>query len=268
MGLNIFPVTIRGVTPAIHGLLCRPGHEHRSLPTVLYFHGLNGTRNQIFQDRYVEFARTISGLGCNLLSVDLRAHGERRENKERPAIENMMKIITHKEKNPFDGAFEDIKVIVDFLIDKKITLPGKLAVTGLAWGGMHAMYALKSERRVSCAIALLPVCKITSLIEFKGLVKNALVQKHEPFNFVEKVAPKPLLLVTGEKDTRADPRYAAMMYEKLYPEYLSAGADKNLAYTMMLGTGHAYDPRLADWVVKWLNEHILVDDKEKSPVLD
>ncbi|MEW6237842.1 MAG: alpha/beta fold hydrolase [Candidatus Omnitrophota bacterium] len=266
MPLNIFPVTIKDITPAIHGLLSRPGHEIRTTPTLVYFHGLNGSRNQIFQDRYLEFAEAIRDLGVNLFSVDLRGHGERRENKERPAIENLMKIITHKEKNPFYGAMEDIKKIFDFLVDRKIAHPAKMAVAGLAWGGMHALYALRQERRLRCCIALLPVCKITSLVEFKGLEKHPLIQQFEPLNFLEKLAPKPLLIVTGEKDTRADPHFAAQLYEKLHPEYAVAEAEENLAYAMMLGAGHAYDSRLTQWTVEWLEKYLLAE--EKGPMFE
>ncbi len=259
MPLHIYPVIIRSVSPPIQCLLSRPTSEFRSIPTIIYFHGLNGTRNQIFQDRYVEFAEAIQKIGCNLLAVELRGHGERREKKELPAIDNVMKIITHKELNPFDGAMEDIRKIIEFIIEKKITPPGEIAVAGLSWGAMHALYALKMERRIRCCLALLPVCKITSLIEFRGLEGNSLIQKYDPLNFIEKIAPKPLLLVTTEKDTRADPRYATQLYEKLYTEYVAEGAGDKLAYTMILKTGHAYHPKMTQLAVDWFRKHFLIE---------
>ncbi len=266
MGLNIYPVTIRGVSPTIHCLLSRPSHEERSTPTVVYFHALNGSRNQVFQGRYVGLAEAIKELGCNLFSVDLRAHGERRVDKNRPALENLMKIIHHKEQNPFAGAITDFSKIFEFLINKRIAHPAKIAVIGLAWGGMHAMYALKHERRLRCAVAILPVCKITSLVEFRGLKNSSLITQYEPLNYINKIAPKPLLMITGEKDNRADPIYASKLYEQLKPEYQSAGAQENLAYCMKLGGGHVYDPSMTDMVVDWLNKHLLVE--EERPSLD
>ncbi len=259
MGLHLYPLTIRSVRPSIHCFLSRPTTEFRSLPTVIYFHGLNGTRNQIFQDRYLEFAEAIQELNCNLLAVELRCHGDRRENKELPAIQNMMKVVTNKELNPFHGALEDIEKTIDFVVEKQIARPGEIAVAGLAWGGMHVFYALRKDRRIRCGIALLPVCDITSMIEFRGLKGNPLIQQFEPMNFAENLAPRPLLIITGEKDTRTHPKYANELFLKLREEYREAEAEENLAYSMLIGVGHAYDSRMTDYTIYWLKNHLLVE---------
>ncbi|RJP23320.1 MAG: hypothetical protein C4527_20435 [Candidatus Omnitrophota bacterium] len=261
MPLHIYPVIIRSVSPPIQCLLSRPTPEFRSAPTILYFHGLNGTRNQVFQDRYVEFAEAMQKIGCNLMSVELRGHGERREKKEMPAIDNMMKIITHKELNPFDGAVLDIRKIIEFIIEKGIAPPSEIAVSGLSWGAMHALYAMKTERRIRCGLALLPVCKITALVEFRGLEGHPLIAQYEPLNFIEKVAPKPLLMITAEKDTRADPRFAGYLYEKLYPEYVAEGAGDKLAYYMLLNNGHAYHPKMTEMAAEWFKQHFLIEQE-------
>jgi len=262
MPLHIYPVTIFSVDPPIHCLLSRPTAEARNAPTVIYFHGLNGTRNQVFQDKYVEFAEAIQEIGCNLLSVELRAHGDRREKKELTAVDNLMKIISHKELNPFDGALEDIRRIIEFVIEKSIAPPGDIAVAGLSWGAMHALFAIKQERRIRCGVALLPVCKITSLVEFRRLSHQPVIQKFEPLSYVEKIAPTPLLILTAEQDHRSDPRYAGELYEKLVPEYEAAGALDKLAYALLLGVGHAYDSRMAQMAKTWFKAHLLTEVEE------
>jgi dienelactone hydrolase len=260
MGLHLYPVTIQSVSPPIPSLLSRPTPENRSRPTLVYFHGLNGSRNQIFQDKYVEFAEAIQQLGCNLFSGDLRNHGERRENKEKPAIDNILKDLTQNGKNPFDGAIKDIQAILDALVDKQIAIPGKIAVAGLSWGAMHAMYALKTDRRVKGCIAMLPVCKITSMLEFQHMEGNALIQKYEPLNFVESIAPKPLLMLTAEKGVRSDPRYAIELFNSLRAEYREAEAEKRLAYNMILGAGHAYHSQMTQLAVNWLKHYLLEEE--------
>lgn len=212
----------------------------------------------------MEFAEAMQELGCNLLAVELRCHGDRREKKELPAIQNMMKVITHKELNPFDGAMVDIEKIIDFVVEKQIARPGEIAVTGMAWGGMHVFYALRKDRRIRCGIALLPVCSIAEMIEFRTLKNNPLIQQYEPMNFAERLAPKPLLIVTGEKDTRAHPKYANALFNKLRPEYREADVEDNLAYSMLLGVGHAYDPQMTELTVYWLKKHLIVESSGPS----
>ncbi len=214
MALHIYPATIRGVTPPIQCLLARPTPKTRTAPTLIYFHGLNGSRKQIFQGRYAELAEAIQENGWNILSVELRGHGSRRVNKNLSAIENIVNTITSNDHNPLDGALADIPAIVDFLLDKKIASVGAIATAGLSWGGMHALYALQKEPRIQCAAALMPICKITGMVEFQELEGHPLVERFEPLHALRELAPKPLLMITTEKDRRAHPRYASQLYEK------------------------------------------------------
>ena len=264
MALHIYPVTIRSVTPFVQCLLSRPTTENRSAPTLIYFHGFNGTRNQIFQDKYVEFAEAVQAIGYNLLSIDLRGHGDRRDDRKSHALDNVMKLMKHPQKNPFDGAIADIEKTVQFLIEKKICLPQQIAACGLSWGAMHALYALKQSYHVRCCIALLPVGKITNMVEFKRMSTDPLVKKYDPLNYVTGIAPKPLLMISAENDTRINPLYAGQLYEKLYPEYKAAGAGDKLVYKMLLDVGHHYDSKMADMTVKWLKEHLVADPSTKT----
>ncbi|MDP8245049.1 MAG: alpha/beta fold hydrolase [Candidatus Hinthialibacter antarcticus] len=257
MALHVYPVTIGQISPPIHGLLSRPSAKDRTLPTLIYYHGLNGSRNQAFQDRYLILAEAIQALNCNLLSVDLRAHGERRADKNVPAVENFIRLLSDKEKNPFEGALADVKRTVDFVIEKKIALPQQIGVIGLSWGGTHVLYALKNERRIRCGISLLPVCSIGSLLEFRAMKEHPLIKEFEPLNYIKSLAPKPLLMITGEKDKRAEPRFASDLFQELEIEYGDAGAADRLAYAMLLNAGHAYDERMTDIVVNWIQEYLI-----------
>lgn len=257
MALHIYPVTIRSVSPPIQCLLSRPTTEFRCTHTIIYFHGLNGTRNQIFQDRYMEFAEAMQEIDCNLLSIELPYHGERRKDKETPAVQNMLKVIGSEERNPFVCAIEDIQKIIDFIVEKKITRPGEVGVVGLAWGATNALYALRKERRIRCGVVLLPVCKISSLVEFRTLAGQPIVEEYEPLNYVQKIAPKPLLFVTGEQDSRANPVYASELYFKLQKEYEEANIPDKLAYTMLAGVAHAYDSQMSELAKEWFKKYLL-----------
>lgn len=264
MSLHIYPVTIRTVSPFVQCLLSRPTTENRPAPTLLYFHGFNGTRNQIFQESYVEFAESIQAIGYNLLSIDLRGHGDRRENRQTPALENVMKLMKHPTKNPFDGAVEDIEKTIQFLVEKQISLPNQIASSGLSWGALHAMFALKLSHHVRCCIALLPMGKITNMVEFRRMGKDPLIQKYDPPNYIQRIAPKPLLMISAENDTRIDPLYAGRLYQHLHPEYKAAGASEKLAYKMLLDVGHHYDSRMSKMTVAWLKQHLVADPSHKT----
>lgn len=263
MGLHVYPVTIGQITPAIHGLLARPTGEDHTLPTLIYYHGLNGSRNQAFQDRYKALAEAAQAMNCNLLSVDLRAHGERRADKSATAVENFVRALHDKERHPIEGAIKDATRTVDFLIEKKIAHPQQIGVIGLSWGATHALYALKTERRIRCGIALLPVCRIGGLLEFRSLKDNPALKAYEPLEFVNEIAPKPLLIVTGENDKRADPGCSSKLFQQLEIEYAEKEAEDKLAYAMLLGAGHAYDPRMTDMTMEWIDRFLI--PKEDIP---
>ncbi|MFB3785191.1 MAG: alpha/beta hydrolase family protein [bacterium] len=265
MGLHLYPIIIRGVNPPVAGLLSRPTEEFRPLPTVIFFHGLNGSRSQVFQGRYQELAEALQRLECNLLSVELRGHGERRENKTQPAAQNLLRVIAHRTLNPFAGAMEDIAKIVEFTAEKKIAPPEAIAVAGISWGALSVFYALHQEPRVLGGIALLPVCRITDLLEFRRLQGKAAVEQYDPIHFTSGIAPKPLLFITGEKDTRANPRYASELYERLLPDYEAAGAASRLAYIMLPGAGHAYIPAMTAAVADWIKTNLVEKCSREAP---
>ncbi len=205
----------------------------------------------------MEFALTMQEMGCNLLSLELPYHGERRKDKDLPAVQNMLKSIGHEQLNPFVCMIEDIQKTIDFIVEKKITRPGEIGVVGLAWGAANALYAMRKERRIRCGVVLLPVCKITNLVEFRSLEGQPVVEEYEPLNYVEKIAPKPLLFVTGENDNRANPVYASQLFEKLRPEYEAAGVADKLAYTMLAGVAHAYDSQMSDLAKEWFGKYLV-----------
>ena len=256
MGLHVYPVSIQSVHPPIRCLWSRPSPEFRTGPTVIYFHGLNSNRNQIFQETYLPLAEAIQALHYNLFAVELRHHGERRANKESTAVQNWLTEFAKNASNPFADTLTDLHAIVDFLLEKKIATPDRIAVTGLSWGAMHALYALTAEPRIHTGVALLPVCQIRSLIELKPLAHHPLLQQYEPLHYVKGLAPKPLLFVTAQNDTRAQPQHALALYRQLQTEYQQIGAETHLAYSMILGATHAYHPQLTERTTYWLRQHL------------
>lgn len=255
MALHISPLLIHGVKC----LLSRPTKDDRCLPTVIYLHSLNGNRDQIFLDRYQGFAEAMKSLKCNLLSVELPGHGDRRKDRDIPASLILTKLLCRDEDNPLLCFEEDIKKIVDFMLKEPIAPSGGIAVVGMGWGAMNGLYALRRERRIRCGALISPVCTIAGLMEFRHLQGHPIVEKYEPLNYVEKIAPKPLLFITGEKDMRANPLFASQMYQKLEPEYAALGAASQLSYIMLAGANHIYNDDITALVVDWFKKYLLAN---------
>lgn len=264
MSLHLFPVTIGKIDPPIHGILSQPEQKLRTLPTVIYFHGLNGTRNQPFQDRYRGIAELFQQRQVNFLSVDLREHGERRHRKHGTPTENILHMLKEGDANPIEQAFEDFQRLVEFVIEKQIARPPHIGAMGLSWGALHAMYALQQEEQIQTAVALLPVCCIHSLVEFRKFHNHPKVMPYEPLEFLRTLAPKPLLMITAEKDTRSRASYASDLYHQLLEDYRRAAAEENLIYAMMLDHGHSFHQRMTELTNDWI-DRFLVADHVPSP---
>ncbi len=258
MDLQLFPLTIRSVHPPIPCLLSRPKEELRSAATVIYFHSLNGARDQIFKDRYLEFALAMRTIGCNLLSIELPCHGERRKNVKISPMQNILHGIGSDTQNPFACIIEDTHKIIDFLIEKRIARVGEIGIAGMAWGAVNAFCALCNEPRIRCSVLFLPVCRISSMTEFRPLKGQAIVEQFEPMNYVKNIAPKPLLFITGEKDQRANPQYTSELYQKLLPEYEAIHAREKLAYKMLLGVAHQYESQMTALAIEWFNKYLFI----------
>lgn len=121
----------------------------------------------------------------------------------------------------FLGALEDARKALAILSSREDVDTQNLAVIGHSFGGLVATYTTARDVRVKAVIALCPVASIgehLTVTHRKNILKRGLpfvsgltitkaqeqwetlARRYDPVQYVDKISPRPLLLIHGDKD--------------------------------------------------------------------
>ncbi|MDR7306243.1 alpha/beta hydrolase [Rhodoferax saidenbachensis] len=162
--------------------------------TVVHFHG--NAQNMTAHWQYVAW---LPRRGYNVLAFDYRGYGA---SQGEPEVK---------------GVFEDSRSALDYVRTRKDVNPGRLLVLGQSLGGTNAIAAVGSGNRVGVrAVAIeatfYSYSRIASdKVSGAGLLMN---DSYSAANFVDRLAPLPLLLIHGTADPVIPYAHAVQLLDK------------------------------------------------------
>jgi alpha/beta superfamily hydrolase len=172
------------------------------------------------------------------------------------------------------GWARDLEAVIDYLWELSELERAHLSLLGFSGGAAIAIYVAANDKRVSCVAAC--ACpaeftflsgvdepqKIVDYFRGIGIIRDegfpASAEKWlndfnevRPSDYIAGIAPRPLLLVHGNKDETVDVDHARGLYER-------AGKPKQL--TIIDGAGHRLrqDERAMKQVIGWLKNRCQV----------
>jgi DNA-binding MurR/RpiR family transcriptional regulator/pimeloyl-ACP methyl ester carboxylesterase len=272
---SVFLPTAGDPIPAI--LLTREDPP-RPRPLILYFSGYNWAKEEALPGSgsvnnpiCPRFIAALLNAGYHVLVVDAQAHGERK----RPWEDTQTLLYESLSGKGLD-VLVAARTEAPFLVDgaRSLGVSGDatpIAVVGQSWGGLQALYTLAGDARIVCGVSIMPVIHIPSLIyllereRFPSLEGMPRVVASEPGPWMAGLlAPRPLLLICGEKDEIAPARNTRRFAEAIRPSYMAAGATQHLEYMVLPNVEHEYNKRMIDETITWLARYLapLADEKE------
>lgn len=102
-----------------------------SARAVILIHGLGDNRVGM-----LPYAAALDGLDANLVLIDLRAHGESGGDALTYGV---------RERG-------DVKAVIDWLIERDLARPGRIALVGISLGGSVALQTAADDRRVAAVV--------------------------------------------------------------------------------------------------------------------
>ena len=180
----------------------------------------------------------------------------------------------------------DLLCVLDYLQTRSEVDAQRIGMLGLSMGGWEALLLAAVDERVKVVVSVAghllweEIFKegIWQLI-FQGLdLRNQLVERKatgteawvafrrsypamqqlDAPSAVLKIAPRPLLLMTGDKDPYIVPMATRKTHEAAREVYRSLGKEERLALWIAPDTGHSFpramQQRALDWFVRWLKE--------------
>jgi len=255
----------------------------RRRPAVIVLHGTRGRK-----EANETLLRELAGRGYVACATDARWHGELAKTPYEDAI-----IEAYRSKRGHPWLYEtvtDTLRVLDYLQSRPDVDGARIGMIGFSMGGMNTWLTAAADPRVAVAIPCIGVtsfgyqlesgrfaARAATLPKFHRAVADALgepevnarvareawstllpgiLDRFDCPRMLEAIAPRPLLILNGEKDDRCPLEGVQRCYAAAEAEYRKAGALDRLKMIIAPDTGHAVtaDQRTAalDWFDRWL----------------
>jgi uncharacterized protein len=205
-------------------------------PGVVIVHGA-GSR----KENHADFARLATAAGWAALTFDLPGHGD--------------------SKTPMSGAAVDAVIEMARLLGSQEGVDGeRVAVRGSSLGGFLAMHAAATSPGIAGVIAICPAGERhlarglrRGTFEMRvddPVALEAWLLAQSTGQAVERIAPRPLILMHAEGDTQIPCDHSEMLYER-------AGEPRKLVIAP--GGAHQtvqHDPELQGVALSWLEREL------------
>jgi dienelactone hydrolase len=271
------------VVPA---LVIRPiGPVHR-LPAVVALHGLGGSKEGM-----AGLMEELARRGYLALAIDARWHGERG-----PGLQAAM-IRAYRSGHGHPYVFDtvaDLFRTLDYLETRPDVDARRIGMIGVSMGGQETWIAAALDPRVRVAV---PVIGVNTFAWTAGhdrwqarskllpqvyeairadlgepevdtrvyrsvwdRLTPGLLDRFDGPRLLPLIAPRPLLVLNGEKDPLVPVEAARLAAESARRAYAAAGVPERFRFEVAPGVGHAFtdaERRLAlDWFDRWLKAGI------------
>jgi len=210
-GYKLFYVTFNSIhNKKVTGLLTVPTENTKPVPVVILLHG-KGDRKTV---DYIEYGNKILfESGYAVLRIDVSNHGDRIENDYDFDFKGETRYWT---RDIISQTVFDLRRAVDFISTRKELDPKKIGFLGISLGGITGTIFCSVEKRVQVPVIVLAGGQMNLMFGKQALssdTKNYL-SIIEPINFVEKIAPRPLLMINAENDDIIPPLMSKLLYKK------------------------------------------------------
>lgn len=240
-------------------------------------HSANGKAIETYQS----FAQGLARLGYVMLIFDPIGQGERLQYvnddlKPKHGVGVSEHLLAGNQQylvGEFFGAWrawDGIRAL-DYLLTRKEVDPNHVGITGNSGGGTLSTWLIGLERRWTMGA---PACFVTTI---RRNLENELPQDTEQCppraialgldhaDFLAAMAPKPLILLTKERDY-FDVRGGLEAFARLKHIYTLLGKPENVA--LQIGpTEHGYSQENREAMYRWFNRVTSISDAQTEPAL-
>jgi len=235
-------------------------------PAVLAVHGHGPGKSQVVGLEETEtpggdYAHKLALRGYVVLAPDLRCFGERADwnPPDHYACDTNLVHAVMAGVSPLTQNLWDLARCLDVLEDHVLVAPDRIAVAGLSYGGTMSLFLAAWDTRVAVAIVsgYFSSWKDSHKMPWNicgSQVLPGMLGKIEHLDLGSLVAPRPMLIESGDADDLFPAPVARAGSAKLRAVYQALGAEDHLAHHVFEG-GHRWDgEEVYPFLERWLHD--------------
>ncbi|MBV6643180.1 MAG: acetylxylan esterase [Cyclobacteriaceae bacterium] len=209
-GFDLYSVSFTSVhDKRVTGLLSIPSGVSKPLPVVLLLHGL-GDRKTV---DYIEAGHQyFIEAGYAVFRIDIDNHGDRKKYDYDFDLTDGYRYWT---RNLIAQTVFDLRRSIDFLETRPEIDSSRIGYYGISLGGVIGTIFCGVDDRVKAPVIALAGGNLSLMFGLDALSDETqeFFSIIDPINFVELIAPRPLLMINAENDEVIDPLTSKMLYQ-------------------------------------------------------
>ena len=267
-----------GAGATVAGYVFLPAHAQvrGPLPAVLYCHWHGGQydigKDEMLQTNAVPAAAgpALARLGYVVLGIDAYCFGERNgQGPGGPAEKGSAGEMTASKFQLWAGRtlwgmiLRDDRMALDYLASRPEVDPQRIGVTGISMGATRTWWLMALDERLRAGVAVACMTRYTDLIREGGLKAHGiyyfvpgLLRHFDTEAVMALAAPRPLLFMTGGKDSGSPASGIARLEPPISEAYRLYGADSSFESRLYPDLGHVYTPEMWERTQAWLARHL------------
>jgi len=197
----------------VPGILTLPKKAEPPFPAIIFQHGFSGHKESEGLINYGTGELVKNGYA--VISIDAAQHGERKTALTEDNSEITMINYPYVMRDVFGQTVVDVRRAVDYLRNRDDIDGDNIYYAGISMGSIQGVLAAAVEKRIK---GLIMVVGGGDFLNCNPMYKampgpRDLMIVMDPINYADKISPRPLLMLNGEKDPLMPPACAKALFE-------------------------------------------------------
>jgi len=260
-----------GVDMTVPGILALPKNAKGPLPVIVGMHGHSGSKNEYLPNP--EHERSLGWMlvqrGFAVAAIDGYFNGERvfagpRGKGERDAGGqelSLFKLHLWQGRTLWGLMLRDEQCLLDYLQTRPELDKSRIGATGMSMGCTRAWWLAAIDDRPQAIVGVACFTRYTELLAHSSshgiyYFVPGILKHFDTEAIYACVAPRPMLMLSGDQDRNAPPDGIEVLERKLAAVYQLHGQPESFQSILYQNTGHEYLPEMRTAMAEWFNKHL------------
>ena len=261
-----------GVDMTVPGIVLMPKNRAQPAPAIVALHGHGSSKESVCTDVENQqfIGPSLAEKGYVVAAIDGYFNGERigkgpaGKLEEKSAQEaTLFKLYLWQGRTLWGMMLRDEQCLVDYLETRPEVDKSRIGATGMSMGCTRAWWLAAIDDRIRSVVGVACFTRYTELIAH-GTVRAhgiyyfvpGLLQHFDTEAIYALVAPRPMLMLSGDQDGGAPTDGIEVLEKKLATVYKLYDKETRFRSVVYKNTGHEYLPEMKEEMTGWFVRHL------------